>query len=237
MLVAPQHPLDAQALVAATAVGYLAAVWERRLVAQLASAEREGPGAVGDAVVQRDALALPGRIEHRAVQRQAQVIIEAQWAVQAEAEVQAMAPGQVAAAVVEAAVQVPARGHLARLHDNPGAALQFAGQQFCGQVISAQAVELVEALLQGWQVQWLPEQAGKGAGEGQGQFGAGHFDGLDEPFDDDQVQRCAVLWRLLQVRPAGRVSGLHIALGDGFQQPVDFRDAHARGNEPAKGWR
>ncbi len=45
------------------------------------------------------------------------------------------------------------------------------------------------------------------------------------------------MWWLLQVRPAGRVTGLHIALGDGFKQPVDFRDVHARGDEPAKGWR
>ncbi|MNE43833.1 hypothetical protein D3C80_1380280 [compost metagenome] len=67
--------------------------------------------------------------------------------------------------------------------------MQLARQQVGGQVIGAQAVELIEALLQVWQVQRLPEQAGKGTSQGQRQVGACQFDGLDKTFDNDDIQR------------------------------------------------
>ncbi|MNZ99386.1 hypothetical protein D3C78_1187070 [compost metagenome] len=87
------------------------------------------------------------------------------------------------------------------------------------------------------QVQWLPEQAWEGTGEGQGQVGPCQFDCFDKAFDNDDVQRHALFWGLSQVGSAGWVAGLYITLGDGFEQPIDVGDAHAGRRERTEGGR
>ncbi|MOA32233.1 hypothetical protein D3C78_1534340 [compost metagenome] len=139
---------------------------------------------------------MPWRVGDGSVQRQAQVVVQAQRTVQADGEVQAVAAGQRSATVVDTAVQVPARGNPAWLHEDPGPALSLAGQQVYADIVRAQTVELVQPLFDVRQEQRLPEHVGKCAGQGERQLADAELYRLDEAFADDDVQRCIVLKRL-----------------------------------------
>ncbi|MNP45066.1 hypothetical protein D3C76_1389620 [compost metagenome] len=65
MLVAPQQPFGTDALVAAVAADVVLALRDGRGVLQLAGVEGEGPGAIGDVVVERHALAVAGGVDYR----------------------------------------------------------------------------------------------------------------------------------------------------------------------------
>lgn len=107
-----------------------------------------------------------------------------------------MAAGQFTASVVQAAVQMPARGDFVGLNAHAGATLQFAGEQVGTQVVGTQAVQLVEPLLQVREVQRLPQYARKSTAQGKGQVGA-QLDRLDKTFADDDIQRGVIFggWR------------------------------------------
>ncbi|MNP30724.1 hypothetical protein D3C76_1238100 [compost metagenome] len=90
-------------------------------------AQGVGPGAIGDAVVQAIATAVVCAVLACGVAGHLYEVVALQGAVEAQAQAQTLAPGLVAATVVEGAAQVPAAAGLPGYDDDPGCPFATAG--------------------------------------------------------------------------------------------------------------
>ncbi len=230
-LVAPQHAVGAQAQLIgdAGAVQGRAGQFERRTILGVAGERAVGPVAVGNRVIQAGVATVAVALIQRVAGAEAQQVVELQRTVEAQADAVAIPPGAGAAEVVHAQPQRPARlSGSARAQDDSRRARLAAGGDVGGQVKRAQAVQLIEALLQIAQVQRLAEHVRERAAQRNGQALIGQFDRLDVAFVHHDVQRLPRRRRTQQVRAAGDVALLDIDRGDSRQQMIDLADAHAR---------
>lgn len=189
-LAAPEHAVGAQAekIGRAGLVEGLPAGAQRRTKFGVAGEQAVGPVAIGNRVVQAAAAAVASVAIQRVAGAQQQRVVEFQRAVQAQAEVAAIASCGQAAEVVQAQAEAPARGAAAFTQEDPRGAGLAARGDVGGEIDRAQAVQLVQALLQVAQVQRLAEHAGEGAAQRYRQALVVQFDGLDVAFVDQDIQ-------------------------------------------------
>ncbi|MNJ23401.1 hypothetical protein D3C77_177860 [compost metagenome] len=160
-LVAPQHPVGAAAdhVGAAAVVQGGAGQLERGAVFGVACEQAVGPITVGHRVEQAAAAAVARAVIEGVTVVQVQRVIDLQRAVQIEVDQLPVAAGAGAAEVIHTQPEAPARGAAARTQDDPRGTGLAAWGDVGGQVQGAQAVQLIQALLQVSQVQGLAEHA------------------------------------------------------------------------------